>query len=97
MNLQRSQERIIDLMLRFRRLVDSNTTMQKTDTNRLAQTILSALFSEVYGYQNLKNLDFTEGSNYPSIDLGDETARVAFQITATPRIEKVKHTLTPGV
>ena len=71
--------------------------MQKTDINKLAQTILIPLLAEVYGYQNLKDLDFTEGSNYPSVDLGDETARVAFQITSTRGIEKVKHTLTEFV
>ena len=71
--------------------------MQKTDINKDAQTILIPLLAEVYGYKNLNNLDFTEGSNYPGIDLGDETARVAFQITSTRGIEKVKHTLTKFV
>ena len=71
--------------------------MQKTDINKDAQTILIPLLAEVYGYQNLNNLDFTEGSNYPSVDLGDETARVAFQITATRGIKKVKDTLTKFV
>ncbi|MEG4585187.1 SMEK domain-containing protein [Microcoleus sp. MOSTC5] len=97
MNLERSQQRIRVLMSRFVEQVRSATAMQKTDINKLAQTILIPLLAEVYGYQNLKDLDFTEGSNYPSVDLGDETARVAFQITSTRGIEKVKHTLTEFV
>jgi hypothetical protein len=97
MNLERSQKRIRDLMSLFVRQVESATAMHKTDINKLAQTILIPLFAEVYGYQNLKDLDFTEGSNFPSIDLGDETARVAFQITATRGIKKVKDTLTKFV
>jgi hypothetical protein len=58
---------------------------------------LIPLITEVYGYRNLENLNFTKGSNYPSVDLGDETARVAFQITATPDLKKVKETLTKFV
>jgi hypothetical protein len=77
--------------------VKSATAMGKTDLNKVAETILIPLIAEVYGYKNLKNLNFTEGSNFPSVDLADETARVAFQITATPGIEKVKHTLTKFV
>ncbi|MEG4233995.1 SMEK domain-containing protein [Microcoleus sp. Pol11C3] len=97
MNLERAQKRIRDLMSLFVNQVKSATAMQKTDINKLAQTLLIPLLAEVYGYQNLNDLDFTEGSNFPSVDLGDETARVAFQITATSGIEKVKHTLTKFV
>jgi hypothetical protein len=68
--------------------------MQQTDINKVSENVLIPLLAEVYGYKNLKNLNFTEGSNFPGIDLGDETAKVAFQITATPGIEKVKHTLS---
>lgn len=71
--------------------------MSRTDINQVAETILIPLFSEVYGYTNLKNLNYTEDSNYPGIDLGDETARVAFQITSTSDTEKVKHTLAKFV
>ncbi|MEG4628581.1 SMEK domain-containing protein [Microcoleus sp. AR_TQ3_B6] len=97
MNLERVQKRIRDLMSLFVIQVKSAIPMQKTDINKVAQTILIPLIAEVYGYQNLKDLDFTEGRNFPSVDLGDETARVAFQITATRDIEKVKDTLTKFV
>ena len=97
MNLERSQKRIRDLMSLFVTRVESATAMGQTDLNKVAETILIPLLAEVYGYKNLKNLNFTEGSNFPSVDLGDETARVAFQITATAGIEKVKYTLTKFV
>jgi AAA ATPase domain/MalT-like TPR region len=97
MNLEQSQKRIRDLMSLFVTRVKSATAMGQTDINKVAESILIPLIAEVYGYKNLKNLNFTEGSNFPSVDLGDETARVAFQITATPGIEKVKHTLTKFV
>ncbi len=74
--------------------VKAATAMQQTDINKVSENVLIPLLAEVYGYKNLRNLNFTEGSNFPSVDLGDETARVAFQITATPGIEKIKHTLS---
>ncbi len=67
--------------------------MGRTDINRVAETVLVPILREVYGYQDLKNLNDSRGANYPAIDLGDETARIAIQVTATSTIDKVKHTL----
>ncbi|HEY9904641.1 MAG TPA: SMEK domain-containing protein, partial [Candidatus Sericytochromatia bacterium] len=67
--------------------------MDRTDANKVAETIVIPLFAEVYGYRHLKNLNYTKGSNYFAIDLGDERARVAFQITSTSGSEKIKKTL----
>ena len=67
--------------------------MGQTDINTVSETVLIPLFAEIYGYKKLQNLNTTEHANYPSIDLGDEVARVAFQITSTPDIGKVKDTL----
>ncbi|MEQ9356827.1 SMEK domain-containing protein [Coleofasciculus chthonoplastes] len=73
--------------------VKGATAMTRTDINKVAETLLIPLFSEVYGYTDLQNMNDTEGSNYPGIDLGDERARVAFQITSTSNSEKIKKTL----
>jgi len=80
-------------MSRFVAQIEGATAMSRTDINKVAETILIPLLAEVYGYTNLKNLNYTEDSNYPGIDLGDETARVAFQVTSTSDSDKVKHTL----
>jgi len=80
-------------MSRFVAQIEGATAMSRTDINRVAQTILIPLLAEVYGYTELKNLDSPEYPNYPAIDLGDETARVAFQVTSTSDSDKVKHTL----
>src|SRR4028119_469891 len=93
MNLLRSQNRINELMSRFVAQIEGATAMSRTDINRVAQTILIPLLAEVYGYTELKNLDSPEDPNYPAIDLGDETARVAFQVTSTSGSEKIKKTL----
>ncbi|HSF76465.1 MAG TPA: SMEK domain-containing protein [Microcoleus sp.] len=93
MNLEKSQKRINYLMSLFVTQIKGCTAMGQTDLNKVAESIMIPIIAEVYGYKNLKNLNFTEVSNFPSIDLGDETARVAFQITATPGLDKVKDTL----
>ena len=93
MNLEQSQNRINYLMSLFVTEITHATATGETDPNKRAENILIPIIAEVYGYRNLENLNFTEGSTFPSIDLGAETARVAFQITATPGLQKVKDTL----
>jgi hypothetical protein len=69
-------------------------SMSRTDINKDAETILIPLFKEIYGYTDLININYAEDdNNYPGIDLGDETARVTFQVTATRTLTKVQHTL----
>lgn len=67
--------------------------MQLTDINKISENILIPIFSEVYGYQNLKNLNHSERENYPSVDLGDDLLRVSIQVTSTSNSEKIKETL----
>ena len=69
------------------------SAMNRTDINRVAQNILVPIFNVIYGYSQLRNLDVGTGGNFPGIDLADDDARVAIQVTSTPGIEKVKHTL----
>lgn len=86
--------RINELMSRFVAQVKGASSMSRTDINKAAETILIPLFKEIYGYTDLNNINYIEDDdNYPGIDLGDETARIAFQITATPNLQKVQHTL----
>ncbi len=93
MNLEKTLQKIRYLMSLFVTEIKAATAMQQTDINKVSENVVIPLFAEVYDYKNLKNLNFTEASNFPGIDLADETARVAFQITSTPTLDKVKHTL----
>ncbi|MBO1048119.1 MAG: ATP-binding protein [Dolichospermum sp. DEX182a] len=93
MNLLKSQNRIVELMERFVNQVKKFTVISRTDINKVAETIIIPLFAEIYAYKNLENLNYTKRTNYEGIDLGDETARVAFQITSTSGSEKIKDTL----
>lgn len=97
MRLQRSLNRIIELMALFVHQIKGNTAMNLQDINRLSETILIPLLSEVYGYRNLRNLNDEEKENYPGIDLADEKAKIAFQITSDPSNDKIKETLTKFV
>ena len=73
--------------------IKGSTSMGRTDLNKVAENILIPLLSEVYNYTNLNNLNVTEKDNYPAIDLGDEVARVAIQVTSTSDSKKIKETL----
>jgi len=93
MNLQKAQDRINELMSIFVAQVKGSTAMGRTDINRVSETMLIPLFSEIFGIKKLRNLNFVESSNFPGIDIADDSARVAFQITSTATSEKVKDTL----
>ena len=64
------------------------------DSNRFAQDFFVGLFKIVFEYNNLEELDkLNSVVNYPAIDLGDKTAKIAFQITTKKDSEKVKDTI----
>lgn len=64
------------------------------DGNRSAQDIFAEFFKLAFGYENLKELDkLNDVVNYPAIDLGDETAKIAFQITTKKDSGKVEDTI----
>lgn len=89
----------LDLINEFRELnaqlkteVESASAMGHFDTHKVAENLMCKLLSELCGYGNLRNLN-RDKNNYPGIDLADDHARVAFQITATSDLAKVKNTL----
>ena len=97
MNLLRVQNRINELMSQFVAMVKGAASMSRTDINHVAETILVPLLSDVYDLPDLRNLNDTERANYPGIDLADDTAGVAIQVTSTASSKKVKDTLTTFV
>ena len=93
MNLLESRNRINYLFSVFVTEVKGATAMGQIDINKVSETLLIPLLAEIFGYKNLRNLNTTQRANYPAIDLGDETAKVAVQVTATSSSNKVKDTL----
>lgn len=92
MNLLRIQFRIATLLTTFVESVKVLNAMERYDINRISQTILVPLFREVYDLPGLRNLD-DEWPNHPSVDLGDDSARVAFQVTSSADTGKIKECL----
>lgn len=93
MRLLNTQNRINQLLTVFVTQVKGAASFGRTDINLVSENVLVPLLAEVYDIPTLRNLNFTEESNYPGIDLADDVARIAFQVTASPGSEKVKETL----
>lgn len=90
--LEQAQSRISDLMVKFVTQVKAAASMRKTDINRVSETFLVPLLSEVLDLPNLQNLN-TAQKEYPGLDLGDRQAGVGIQVTSTPTAKKIKDTL----
>ena len=93
MNLLQVRNRINELMARWVAELKGAASMSQTDPNIASEYILIPLLREVYDWPDLRNLN-TESANYPGIDLADDNARVAIQVTSKRTLEKVKHTLS---
>ena len=61
----------------------------RLDINLAMEDAFIPILKELFHLQKLHNLNAKQ-KNYPGIDLGDEYDRVAFQVTATTDLEKVK-------
>lgn len=64
----------------------------RQDINVVSEDAWIPILAEVFNCPNLENLN-NKSKNFPGIDLGDETERVAFQVTATTSLTKVKDTI----
>lgn len=89
----RTEDKIRELMARFVAEISAATAMRRFDPNRIAENMLVPLLKVVFGYQNLRNLNKEEREDYPGIDLADDEASVAFQITSSKGSDKIKYTL----
>lgn len=65
----------------------------RLDINLAMEDAFIPIFKELFHLPRLYNLNAKQ-KNFPGIDLGDEFDRVAFQVTATTDLEKVKKTLS---
>lgn len=89
----------LDLINEFRELtaqlkieVESASSMGLYDTHKVSENLMCELLGYLCGYSNLRNLN-RDKVNYPGLDLADDHARIAFQITSTSDLNKVKDTL----
>src|SRR5436305_1084143 len=72
--------------------VELATAQGRTDINLALEDAFIPILKSVYNLPQLVNLNRKQ-KNYPGIDLGDDHDRVAFQITSTTTLDKVKGTI----
>ncbi|ODB85279.1 hypothetical protein A3195_16910 [Candidatus Thiodiazotropha endoloripes] len=82
-----------DALGQFAHQIEAAGAMQLYDINKISEDLICGLMRELFDLPNLKNLNAEKKKNYPGIDLADDTARVAIQVTATSGIDKIKGTL----
>lgn len=71
--------------------VDLATSQGRLDVNLVSEDAWIPILRDVFQCPGLINLNKKQ-KNFPGIDLGDEQDRVAFQITASTDLKKVKKT-----
>jgi hypothetical protein len=86
---------IIDELTAVSQQVKSRSGLQLFDLNRYLEDFFKDILNIVYDYK-LKNLN-EDRSNNPGLDLGDEVAKVAFQVTSTKTSGKINETLKKAV
>ena len=73
--------------------VKASVAMNHFDVNKICEDVICGLMRELYDFEDLRNLNSEEKVNYPGIDLADDEARVAIQVTSDRSLDKVKETL----
>ena len=73
--------------------VETSVAMNLLDINKIYEDVVCGLMRELYDFKALRNLNSEEKVNYPGIDLADDEARVAIQVTSDKSLKKVKDTL----
>lgn len=73
--------------------VEASSAMQMYDIHKVSENLVLGVMKELYGWRNLRNLNSAERINFPGIDLADDEAGVAVQVTATPALDKIKSTI----
>jgi adenylate kinase family enzyme len=92
MNQEYKLYRISQLLSRFREQVKILNSNGEFSINIHAENILIKILNQIYGC-DLTNVNYEERKNYPSIDLRDTKNKIAFQITSTGTLGKVKSTI----
>lgn len=73
--------------------VEASSAMGHFDIHKVSEGLVLGVFRELYGWKKIRNLNAEERVNFPGIDLADDEAGVAVQVTGTSTLEKVKGTV----
>ena len=86
------ENQLRDVVSRIIVQVELATSQGRTDINLALEDAFIPILKSVFNLPHLINLNRKQ-KNFPGIDLGDDHDRVAFQVTSTTGLEKVKFTL----
>ncbi|KAA2235976.1 SMEK domain-containing protein [Salinarimonas soli] len=86
------ENQLRDVVSRIVVQVELATSQGRTDMNLALEDAFIPILKSVYNLPHLVNLNRKQ-KNFPGIDLGDDHDRVAFQVTSTTTLEKVKSTV----
>jgi hypothetical protein len=86
------EDQLRDVVSRIVVQVELATSQGRTDINLALEDALIPILKPVYNLPHLINLNRKQ-KNFPGIDLGDDHDRVAFQVTSTTTLDKVKFTV----
>ena len=92
MNRKDYIDKIAKYLARFVEEVKSYNDMNLYDINIHSENALIPILNAVFDIK-LENANSSHKKNYPSVDLIDDANKVAFQVTSTASLEKVKNTL----
>ncbi|MFG1230396.1 SMEK domain-containing protein [Xanthobacter wiegelii] len=86
------ENQLRDVVSRIIVQVELATSQGRTDINLALEDAFIPILKSVYNLPHLVNLNRKQ-KNFPGIDLGDDHDRVAFQVTSTTTLDKVKFTV----
>lgn len=86
------ENQLRDVVSRIVVQVELATSQGRTDINLAIEDAFIPILRSVYNLPHLINLNRKQ-KNFPGIDLGDDHDRVAFQVTSTTSLDKVKSTV----
>ncbi|MBA4794449.1 MAG: SMEK domain-containing protein [Phenylobacterium sp.] len=86
------ENQLRDVVSRIVVQVELATAQGRTDINLALEDAFIPILKSVYNLPHLVNLNRKQ-KNFPGIDLGDDHDRVAFQVTSSTTLEKVKFTV----
>jgi hypothetical protein len=86
------ENQLRDVVSRIIVQVELATSQGRTDINVAVEDAFIPILKSVYNLPHLVNLNRKQ-KNFPGIDLGDDHDRVAFQVTSTTTLDKVKFTI----
>ena len=91
--LLHTRQRITELLGILAYQAKAYSAAGHTDFNKVSEDVLAPLFKIIFDLPDLKNLNAEKKRNFPAVDLADDKAGVAFQVTATSDSQKIKKSL----